>query len=298
MTAHPDIGAVSSKIRRTDSHAEAKLAAGAIGETAYRPSSFPIRSTFVQLVSDDSREAAPLSRIVSRKGGGEVPLKLFLALVWMSSAEPFSTRVPARRWAEALGLIDPAKQGARRIVSALELLEELNLVTVARSRGDASEVTIRDESGTTLKGGGPKPYVLPYDAYRQAKARRNPRGSKPDHSNRYFKFPTELWTHKADIQRMSPAALAMLLAYLNEARIESDEVWWSTGAFPERYGISPAMRTRGTKELIEKWKLLRVKKRSVGRPGAPRSFTPERVRNVYSPTIRLDKYMSAAAKVR
>lgn len=100
-------------------------------------------------------------------------------------------------------------------------------------------------------------------------------------------------TRKAGIQQMSPAALAMLLAYLNEARTAEPEVWWSTSAFPDQYGISSSMRTRGTQEL-EQMNLLRVRKRSVGRPGVAVSFTSHRVRKVYVASHRLLRYMGSA----
>lgn len=212
--------------------------------------------------------------------------------MWRSSAAPFTTSIPARRWADALGLIDPPRQGARRVITAFDLLEDLNLVTVTRTRGDASEIRLCDESGV-LRSSEPRPYTLPYDALMASRKRqrgRKPRGT--DHSNLYFKVPAALWTKKADIQRMSPAALSLLLAYLNEARIEEEnpEVWWSTNAFPDRYHLSSSMRTRGTKELVE-MNLLHVKKRSVGKPGLVKSFSSERVRNVYVATRRLRTYM-------
>lgn len=292
ISVNPDTASNPSTTAKKDSYTVSRSLAAALARGAQRPGGFPVRKSFVQLLTPDDRDAAPLSRIVGRKGGGGVPLKLYLALLWQSTAAPFTTKIPARKWAELLALPEPSTLGARRVIVAFQLLEEMGLVKVRRARGDASEVEICDEAGGR-EGEDPRPYTLPYDALLSTRTRKRDRKQRgTDYANLYFKVPAALWTKKADIQRMSPAALSMLLAYLNEAKTrESDpEVWWSTNAFPERYRISPAMRSRGTRELVN-MKLLRVKKRSVGRPGVKTSFTPERVRNVYAATRRLQTYM-------
>lgn len=268
---------------------EAKKAAEDLASRAGRRGFLIVRRSFVQLFDDDNHRAeAPLKAIVSRRGGGGVPLKLYLGLLWLCSSEPFTSEIRAARWAGLLGLPDPQGQGKRRVAEALTLLSKLNLVVKHERPGGVSVIELLDESGGLNRKGEARHYTRPYDAAQAAKSTRRVRGSR--YSNWYFKIPAKLWTDKAEIQQMSTSALTMLLAYLSEAKPNQPDVWWSTSAFENRYGLSPAMRTRGTNELVERG-LLSVQKAPVGTPGKRRSFAPERVRNVYKPTRRLSGYM-------
>lgn len=200
-------------------------------------------------------------------------LKLYLALIWKSAAAPYDTTIPARRWAELLALDDPKTKGARRIAKALALLETLQLISVSRHPGEVSVVTLLDESGDR------NDYLAPPDANVKTQLERD----------RYFKVSPRLWTNEqAYMQRMSPAALAMLLLLLQSGAGQKDDeksnfgrpVWWSMTRYQKLYAISPAMRSRGTKELRHLG-LLEVHKQSVTTTGRKESFTSERVRNVY-----------------
>jgi len=51
--------------------------------------------------------------------------------------------------------------------------------------------------------------------------------------------------------------------------------------FPERYGHSPATRARGTTELVNR-RLLLVDKQLVPETPGTRTFTREKVRNLYT----------------
>lgn len=86
---------------------------------------------------------------------------------------------------------------------------------------------------------------------------------------------------------LSSPALTMLLILLTEGSGDAEkgakegtEVWWSTERFPAQYSISPAMRSRGSIDLIQAG-LLYVRRQSVASPGSKREFVRERVRNVY-----------------
>lgn len=197
---------------------------------------------------------------------------MYLALIWKCAAPPYEATIPARRWAELLALPDPKAKGARRVAKAFNLLEELQLVRLERQRGQVSVVTLLDESGDG-------------SVYRTAPEANVKTQKKRD---QYFKISTSLWTsEQAYMQRMSSAALAMLLILLqsragekdNEQLIYGKEVWWSVKRYQELYAISPAMRSRGTKELFSLG-LLDVQRRSIP-TGHKESFTRERVRNIY-----------------
>lgn len=233
--------------------------------------SIPVRRTFVNAGETGGR--APLAELVARRGrGGVVPLKLYLALIWRCSAPPFSTDIQARLWATLLGLPEPDTHGARRIANALDVLEAMNLVSLERRRGESTVITLLEESGTG------EPYSLP---------------SGPNTSGyTYFKVPIELWTVEGDIQVMSAAGVAMLLALLEGRNLDGEPTWWSTERFPARYGLTPTIRSRGTSELVERT-LLFVNKRAVSKTSG---FSSQRVRNTYQLLGRAVPREKAAAK--
>ncbi|MBF6321563.1 hypothetical protein OG935_25370 [Nocardia cyriacigeorgica] len=226
-----------------------------------------------------------MARLIGSGGrGGAVAVKLYLALVWRSAKPPHHTALPARKWAQLLGLPDPETKGARRINDALRTLAAERLVQITREPGEPSTVRLLDESGSGAA------YELPSTAYFHAQdlaaKTRSPERKKKYQAmmeaNRYSRIPQELWT-KGHIQDMSSPALAMLLILMSNSRAsEGAKIWWSTLNFPARYGISPATRARGTSELVRR-KLLDVSKQLV--PNSPNN-TPamarEKVRNVYT----------------
>ena len=233
--------------------------AGEIHRTSGRRTSAPVRSVFAR--DPSGRGAAPLARLVGMRGrGGEVPLKLLIALIWRSAAPPFSTSISARKWAELLALPEPAHLGARRVTNALETLEGLHLVAVAKRRGEPSEVTLLEESGFGTA------YTLP-------------RGS----GDRYFHMPAGLWL-SGKIQRLSAPAIGMLMAVLvdQDPSNPGKPVWWSTRVFPQKFGISPSSRSRGTRELAAAG-LLVTTRVAIPTTANRSSFSEERVRNLYYP---------------
>lgn len=246
---------------------EASLeAARTLAGTSGRRVEIPVRASFVR--NDDAAVKPPLARLVSSRGrGGAVPLKLYLALLWRSSAEPFQTEILARRWALLLDLDEPNTLGARRITNALNVLEDTKLVHLERRRGESTLVTLLEESGSGA------PYSLPSTAHQRAAV-----AGKPAH--RYFKVPMALWTD-GHIQQMSAAGVAMLLVLIEERNLDGRPTWWSTKLFPDRFNLSPTIRSRGTAEL-EEHKLLKVVKKLVPPgTGTRKTFARDRVRNTY-----------------
>lgn len=239
----------------------AKLLASESG----RREEIPVRRSFVRV--DDPTQEPPLARLISAGGrGGQVPLKLYLALIWRCSGEPFQTDILARQWAALLGLDEPNTLGARRVTRALDVLADLKLVTLEKRRGESTLITLREESGAGVR------YTLPSTAFAKAST---PEQAAP---HRYFKVPLTLWT-EGHIQSMSAAALAMLLILLGERNVDGRRTWWSTERFPALFNLSPTIRSQGTSELELRF-LVDVRKQSVTSSSSP-TFSRERVRNTY-----------------
>lgn len=259
-----------------------------IEATSAGRTSIPLRWSFTHAADPgegEQAQKAPMARLIGTGGrGGGVPVKLYIALIWRAAGAPHTTNYSARQWAELLALPEPETKGARRVSDALRTLEEARLVWITREPGEPSVVGLLDESGT---GGA---YQLPSNAYYHAKdlmekaksPERKKKLQKVMDANLYSKLPLMLWTN-GHIQAMSSAALAMLLILMSNSRAnEGKEIWWSTQKFPERYGISPATRARGTREL-EARGLLKVTKRLVpNSPNNTRALTRKKVRSIYT----------------
>lgn len=233
--------------------------------TAQRRADIPVRRSFVR----DPRGGGdtPLARLVATRGrGNAVAIKLYLALIWRCAAPPFDTQIPPRKWAALLSLDDPDGSGSKRVSDALKTLEAARLISITRNPGTSSTITLLEESGSGAE------YSLPSSSYVA--------GGKDRDRHLYFKVTTRLWTSGA-IQLLSAPAVAVLLAVLATQEAPGKEVWWSVTFFDEQFGLSPATRARGTKELIEAG-LLKLKKTRVGESSfSTREFSRERVRNVY-----------------
>lgn len=257
---------------------KSKKLAEVIDASVGRRKSVPIRKSFVR--SEDPDKLAPLAQLVSGGGGrgGAVAVKLYVALIWKCAGAPFTVKRSARQWAELLGLPDAPAKGARRITNALQVLERLRLIRLHKTRGDASEVTLLDESGEGLE------YQIPSSAYSLG-------GQKRD---LYFQLSSRLWT-SGDFQSLSGPGLTMLLILLAEEGYKpgsslaltwtgpltsGKNIWFTTENFPDRYGISAATRSRGTKELEEAG-LLDTWRMPVGPKSDLLTFSTEKVRKVY-----------------
>lgn len=242
-------------------------AAKALAQASGRRDEIPIRNSFVR--HDDPSIVPPLAHLISTGGrGGGVAIKLYIALIWRCSGEPFNTDILARRWAALLGLDEPNTLGARRITKGLNTLEEARLVHLERRRGDSTVVTLLEESGIG------NDYALPSTAHNRALG-----GAQATH--RYFKLPLALWT-EGHIQSMSAAATAMLLVLTEERNVDGRPTWWSTERFPQLFNLSPSIRSRGTAELADR-RLVFVRKQLVD-SATSSTFSKQRVRNLYQLT--------------
>lgn len=235
---------------------------------AERRADVPLRVSFVR--DDDPAVVPPLALLVGAggRGGGAVALKLYLSLVWLASAPPFSTdQVSARVWAELLDLPDPAGRGKKRVTAALTKLEQLRLIRVKRSRGEPSAIRLLHESGN----GQPYPQI-PSTAYeRPADVRER---------QRYIRINTRLWT-EGHLQSMSAQALALLLVVLEEQYGKHhDPVWWSEERFQTRFNLHRNTKSKGGKELVQR-RLAVIQRKSV----SPREseFGRHKTRNTYRP---------------
>ena len=137
--------------------------------------------------------------------------------------------------------------------------------------GHSPVVTLLREDGSGAA------YTPPSEAYQRAKG--SAKSAAVLRRHRYFKINSKLWT-TGEMQGLSGPALVMLLILLSERGGEAKEVWFSTSAFEERYGLSPTTRAKGLRELRKRG-LLTVISRSL--PGAPGGtvFDPLRRRHVY-----------------
>lgn len=263
----PSIGGADAPDRR---RVEAVQAANQMARVAGRRIDTPIRKTFVRNLDDTGRP--PMAVVYAGGRSGVVALKVYLALVWRSTKAPHSSALPSRGLATLLGLPDPEGKGSRRVTAALKRLEEYKLITLTPQPGHPTLVTLLDESAD----GGP--YEVPSTAY----AKRSGKKSTPLDElrrHRYFKVDSRLWL-SGKMQDLSGPGLVMLLILLAEQAGEGKEVWFSTTAFHDRYGIAHQTRATGTTELLEAG-LLSIEKRSLGANMHSSTFDPRRTRTAY-----------------
>ncbi|KQY23267.1 hypothetical protein ASD16_11980 [Cellulomonas sp. Root485] len=229
-----------------------------------------MRKIFVRLDSNRTPRLAQLLQVGGRGGG--VALKLYLALLWRCSSEPYQTSKPHRAWATLLGLEEPEGKGARRVAAALKTLEGLGLVSVRRVPAEPNVVQLLDESGDGSE------YAPPSTEY--ARAPKGEVGDARRARNVYFKVPSKLWL-EGHIQSLDAPGLAMLLILLAE-QADIRPVWFSTDVFPQRYCISQKSRAAGTLRLVER-NLLRVERQPLSEfPGQTSVFDRKRSRKLYN----------------
>lgn len=268
-TQFPSIAeTLRAELDRSSVPSTALLAAREIHGSSRGRLATPVRKSFVRR---DDGQPPPMALVYRGGRSGVVALKLYLALLWRCAAEPYETAKLGRAWAMLLGLDDPSGKGARRVADALRALEAANLVRITRRPGTPHLVTLLNESGNGEE------YSPPGADYAKA-----PKGAKGDEiraRNRYLQVPSQLWLD-GDIQQLKGPGLVVLLILLAE-RAGDEEVWFSTEAFPSRYGrLSPTTRAAGTRQLRD-LHLLEVTG-SLMPPSATGSvFAPIRRRNTY-----------------
>ncbi len=214
---------------------------------------------------DDGSLNPPLAQILRGGQGGDVRLKLYLTMALLAARQPYDIRnIPARTWAQVLGLPEPELNGARRIGDALDFLAGIKLIRVAGGRGRPRNVLLRSPSGNGT----------PY--------RRD--------IGRYISLPLGFWANEW-IYRLTGSSVALLLVLrdMRSNRQPTDPPWLTTDQ-KRRYGLSEATWTRATKELTDNG-LLSVRRKPQGR-----DFDHRRLRNTYwVHTERLDGPASAPA---
>lgn len=194
----------------------------------------------------------PLTRLLRGGQGGEVRLKLYLTMSLLAVRSPYdiATPVPARSWAEALGLPDSGRNGARRVNDAMDWLAEHKFIISERRQGAPGAVRLLSQSGDG------SPFTRPIGAAR------------------YVQLPLGLW-RLGWIVRLSGTALVLLIVLLDMQSGRSGPQWVSPAQARVRYDLSPDTWTKGTHELVQ-FGLLTVSKKLQGD-----FFDYRRTRNAY-----------------
>ncbi|MFI6900228.1 hypothetical protein ACIBKY_03145 [Nonomuraea sp. NPDC050394] len=213
---------------------------GRIG-TRRRTAGAPLRKGFVSTEFYTGQGSPPLANLLRGGGrGGQLRLKLYLSLLWLSAKEPYDSSLPARAWAALLGLADHETRGVRRVQEAIRDLESHNLISVRDRGGHPSVLTLLDENGQG------QAYLTPSDVYSRLQSlNAQPEQLRP---HRYFRIPSALWT-QGHIARLGGPGISMLLVLLCEQREAGNDVWFSPRVAKERFDLSPSTRSQGLQEL-------------------------------------------------
>jgi len=177
----------------------------------------------VSLIRDPSGKT-PLLRLFRGGQGGEVRLKLYLTLLLLATKSPYKIKrsVPARVWAEAIGLRDPDGSGKRRVADALNWLDEKGFIQLERHAGEPPYIQLLNaESGGIWK-----------------------RPSWP-----YVKLPLNFWS-EYQIHDLSGRGIAVMLALLElTGGKERSRTQSISNTRSKEYGLSPETMLRGSNEL-------------------------------------------------
>ena len=223
----------------------------------------PIRSRFVQRPDTDSPEP-PLARLLRGGQGGEVRLKVYLAMLWIAAGDGHAVEFAAHDYARLLDLDDPYKNGARRVNDALRRLAANGLILLERRPGREPVATLLSDDGSR------RPYGKP------GTAEKNPDTKKAYPENVYFKLPVGFWTNGWAVHCPGPA-MAMLLVLLDQSRSKGkDNIWIAPSRLKETYCFSDDTRSRGI-EVLEDTALVFIRRMPVSE-----EFGYRRVRNSYS----------------
>lgn len=219
------------------------FAAGELAKSMKKKTSrteIPLRKIFVCNLEKSEEQETPLHRLNKRGGGNGIATKLYLGILWATTAPPYAVKdIPASGWASLLGLEDPEGRGKRSIYNALNKLEKEHLVAVRRVPGRPPEITLLLEDGSNSR------YLPPGFLAISDKAGENP--VKP--KNIYFKVPADLWI-QGIIPRMSGAGMVMYLILLSEQADQKKEgVWFSQSLFQKRYNFDERTRAKGINDL-------------------------------------------------
>lgn len=222
----------------------------------------PVRSRFVRELGNPIGKVAntPLKNLVRRGDRDGITIRLYLGLLWISTAPPYDSTVSAERWAHLLAL-DLKTNYRRRVYEAFQRLENQKLIKVKRQPGAVSTVMLLDEGGKGVA------YKAPRQARRAADA--------------WIKVPSGLW-QKEEFYDLKTPGLAMLLAILADTSPKTGYAWWSPAHFERRIGLSQSTRSRGVAELRDAG-LLEIRRKRL-EPGEG-NFSNDKFRNTYRLTL-------------
>lgn len=222
----------------------------------------PVRSRFVRELGNPIGKVAntPLKNLVRRGDRDGITIRLYLGLLWISTAPPYDSTVSAERWAHLLAL-DLKTNYRRRVYEAFQRLENEKLIKVKRQPGAVSTVVLLDEGGKGVA------YKAPRQARRAADA--------------WIKVPSGLW-QKEEFYDLKTPGLAMLLAILADTSPKTGYAWWSPAHFERRIGLSQSTRSRGVGELRDAG-LLEIRRKRL-EPGEG-NFSNDKFRNTYRLTL-------------
>lgn len=241
--------------------AQAAVLANALKRQTGRDA-IPIRSRFVRELGNPIGKVAntPLKNLVRRGDRDGITVRLYLGLLWISTAPPYDSTVSAERWAHLLAL-DLKTNYRRRVYEAFQRLEDQKLIKVKRQPGAVSTILLLDEGGKGVA------YKAPRQARRAADA--------------WIKVPSGLWQMEEFYDLKTPG-LAMLLAILADTSPKTGYAWWSPAHFERRIGLSQSTRSRGVGELRDAG-LLEIRRKRL-EPGEG-NFSNDKFRNTYRLTL-------------
>ena len=273
---HPDRAATRAREFGRPSEEALRIAAQAAKRVHGRTT--PVRIRFIERAQPDADDPPPpLARVIRGGRGGEVRLKLLLALLWLGAGGQHDVQFPAHSYAALLDLPDRYGNGARRVNDALNWLRDHAFITIERKPGQTPKITLLSE----LCNGGP--YVVP------GKATKDPATKKATPDNIYIQLPVAFWT-KGWAATLSGPATAMLLVLLLLERSQDTDldrllqrlaegdkpgVWVSPDRAIRRFDLSEDTRSRGFRELAQHGLV------SIDRQRVHGDFEGVRVRNVY-----------------
>ena len=196
--SHPDRAATRAREFRRPSDEALRVAAQAAKRARDRAT--PVRIRFIERAQPED-PPPPLARVIRGGLGGEVRLKLLLALLWLGAGGQHDVQFPAHTYAALLGLPDRYTNGARRVNDALNWLRDHAFITIERVAGHEPKITLLSELGNG------RPYVVP------GQAPKDPETDKATLDNIYVRLPVAFWT-KGWAATLSGPATAMLLVLL------------------------------------------------------------------------------------
>jgi len=213
----------------------------------------PVSRAFLQ-VPRPRGGAGPLSAFVTSRR--KRALDLYLLIHAIASSPPYGVTLPARVWAQALGM--PANNSsAVHISTTLSWLEDLELIETSRV-GNARRILLLSDDGSGQRY-------------------RHPALIPPDERVGYFKLSFDYWLERWHTS-LDLAATAVLLIALSLP----DKFMLPQRHAAEWYGISRDTVQRGLKSLRDLGLLTYVSSSKVA-PAAPGGMTVDRIYSLTGP---------------